>query len=127
MITEVPPALFTLKGKRECVRHAGVVRRPSAMSSSSASLPVPKSFGLTYDPPSITLVYALDEKLREREPLGLPTSSAAHALFSVQASARCPCERCTRAPMPMSSHGVSPGHTRPCWGRKLYRTSRHAV
>ena len=25
---------------------------------------LPKSFGLTYDPPSITLVYAIDRKLR---------------------------------------------------------------
>ena len=38
----------------------------------SASLPVPKSFGLTYDPPSITVVYALDEKLRARKPHSPP-------------------------------------------------------
>ena len=53
-------------------------RLPATLAASegpttmSASLPVPKSFGLTYDPPSITVVYALDEKLRARKPHSPP-------------------------------------------------------
>lgn len=36
------------------------------MADSHAPLVEPRSFGLTFAPPSITLVYALDRKLRER-------------------------------------------------------------
>ena len=36
----------------------------------AGSLIEPRSFGLTYEPPSITLVYAIDKKLRARR-LGL--------------------------------------------------------
>lgn len=55
----------------------------------SASLPVPKSFGLTYDPPSITVVYALDEKLRECKPHSpcLPCPAPRHARYR-------PCSLC---------------------------------
>ena len=42
----------------------------------SSASPVPKSFGLTYDPPSITVVYALNEKLRACKPHSPPCDCA---------------------------------------------------
>ena len=42
----------------------------------SSDSPVPKSFGLTYDPPSITVVYALNEKLRACMPHSPPCDCA---------------------------------------------------
>ena len=44
----------------------------------SSDLPVPKSFGLTYDPPSITVVYALNEKLRACKSHSPPCDCAGH-------------------------------------------------
>ena len=91
---------------------------------------VPKNFGLTYDPPSLTLVYQVDKKLRE--PRTSPVSSIRPHLPCLtgprrslaQANARCPCGSCTPRPIQTRWRSSSRRPILRCLGRTSCRINR---
>ena len=75
MFVAVPSVCYIPRRARQRARQRTNALFGVARTMSSAS-PVPKSFGLTYDPPSITVVYALNEKLRACKPHSPPCDCA---------------------------------------------------